>query len=211
MTRREAWYKGVRNLIKIPLVELPLLLDDRPWKEGGDARTVTVKKNGTFGFVDQFYYGPDEVPYHATCTPRAGFQAALVPGREYIFFGTPLHAEGGVVVDPDSGHVVGVAPAYKRAPVYDREAILRAAGQQNADLASKLLPIRGRHQQEAEQRLALIGQNTDVLAGRVKVDRTGGRDVPEGTIDDLYSEDREEDEARETVAELAQASTELFN
>ncbi len=211
MTRREAWYKGVRNLIKIPLIELPLLLDDRPVKEGGDARTVTVKKNGTFGFVDQFYYGPDEVIYHATCKTRAGYQAALVPGREYLFFGTPVHHDGGVIVEPESGKVVGVAPAYKRAPVYDREAILRAAGAQNADLAAKLLPIRGRHQQEAEQRLALIGQNTDVLAGRVRTDRTCGRDVPEGTIDDLYSDESEEAEAQENVAELAQASTELFN
>jgi len=171
----------------------------------------TVKKNGTFGFVDQFYYGPDEVIFHATCRTRAGFQAALVPSREYVFFGTPMHAEGGVVVDKESGKVIGVAPAYKRAPVYDREAIIRAAGKQNEDLARKMMPIRGRHQQEAEQRLALIGRNTDVLAGRVRADRTGGRDVPEGTIDDLYSDEREEAEAQETVAELAQASTELFN
>lgn len=164
MTRREAWYKGVRNLIKIPLIELPLMLDDRPWKAGGDARTVTVKKNGTFGFVDQFYYGPDEVIYHATCKTRAGYQAALVPGRDYLFFGTPVHPDGGVIVEPESGKVIGVAPAYKRAPVYDREAILRAAGDQNADLAAKMLPIRGRHQQEAEQRLALIGNNASVLS-----------------------------------------------
>jgi len=107
--------------------------------------------------------------YHATCKTRAGYQAALVPGREYVFFGTPLHAEGGVVVEPESGKVIGVAPTYKRAPIYDREAILRAAGAQNADLAAKLLPIRGRHQQEAEQRLALIGHNADVLSRKTKV------------------------------------------
>jgi len=40
--------------------------------------------------------------YHATCKTRAGYQAALVPGREYVFFGTPLHAEGGVVVEPEN-------------------------------------------------------------------------------------------------------------
>jgi len=208
MTRREAFFKGQASMIRVPLIELPLMLDDRPWKQGGDARPITVKKNGTFGFVDQFYYGPDEVVYHATCRTRAGFQAALIPGREYIFFGTPLHAEGGIIVDKESGKVIGIAPTYKRAPTCDREAILRAAGDQNADLAAKMMPIRGRHQMEAEQRLALIGNNTDVMAGRVeRPDLTDGDAADLGELandkpaDDFWQEE-ENDEALQFLANI---------
>jgi len=162
MTRREVWNSGKADLVRVPLFELPLLLD--PDK---DARVVRVKKDGTFGFSDQYYYGQDEIIYHAACRTRLGFRAALIPGREYIFYGTPYHTDAGVIVDPESGKVIGLAPVYTRAPIYDREAIIRAAGKQNEDLARKMMPFRGRHQQEAEQRLALIGRNADVLSGRL--------------------------------------------
>jgi hypothetical protein len=156
-TRREAWLSGCAKLIRVPISELPMLLED------ADSRRVTVRKDGTFGFRDQFYYGPDEIIYHAVCRGRAGFQHALVPGREYVFWGTPYHQEGGVVCDPESGKVVGLAPAYKRAPYYDLDAIHAAAGAQNHDLAVKMLPVRGRHQREAEARMELLGHNADVL------------------------------------------------
>jgi hypothetical protein len=163
MTRREAYNAGSHKLVRIPMFELPMMLDERLIKEGGDARLITVRKGGVFGFNDEFYYGGDEVLFHATIKTRTGFQHALVPGQEYVFFGTPYHTEGGVICDKESGNVIGLAPAYKRAATYDREAVLRAAGAQNADLAAKLLTFRGRHQPEAKQRLAMIGQNVDLL------------------------------------------------
>ena len=45
-------------------------------------------------------------------------------------------------------------PLYNRAPAYDRHAIEVKLGEQVADLAAKVLPIRGRHQMEAEARAA---------------------------------------------------------
>ncbi|MCL2103474.1 MAG: hypothetical protein FWH21_00225 [Kiritimatiellaeota bacterium] len=156
MSRREAWDAGRRDLIRVPMHELPLMLDP------SDAREVTVRDNGTFEFTDQFYHGPDKVIFHAQCKSRAGFMQALVPGCRYMLFTTPFHHQG-VIVDKASGNVVGVCQQYRRAPRYDRDAIVRAAGAQNHDLAQKLLPIRGRRQAEAEQRLAMIGHNADVL------------------------------------------------
>jgi hypothetical protein len=159
MTKREVWTAGARKLIRVPIFELPMLLDET------DARRVRVLKNGTFGFQDAFYYGPDDVIFHATCVTRQKFQHALVPDREYLIFDTPYHTDGCVVVDPESGKTIGMAPAYRRAPVLDRQAIEAAMGAQNADLARKMMPIRGRHQAEAEARMALIGHNAEVLRG----------------------------------------------
>ena len=157
MSRREVWTAGQRNLVRIPVYELPLMLADE------DARRVRVRPDGTLGFRDQFYYGADEVLYHATCVDRRGYRQALVPGSEYLLWTTPYHRDGAVISDIASAAVIGLAPAYKRVPIADRDALIRAAGAQNADLARKLLPIRGRHQAEAEQRMARIGANADAL------------------------------------------------
>ena len=177
MSRREAWMTGSDRLVQIPIYELPLMLDP------SDARDVTVKQNGTFEFRDQFYYGPESVVFHARVRTMSGFQADLVPGRSYKFFSIPSFPQG-VVVDPESGRVVGVAPEYKRAPYYDREAIIRAAGEQNADLARKLMPVRGRNQTEAEARMQLIGHNADVFAGRIEPNRAPASDTP-AAIEDM--------------------------
>lgn len=174
MTRREVWASGAAMLRRIPMIELPQLLDE------SDAKIVTVRPNGTLGFQDQFYYGADDVLFHAQCRDRNGFRQALVPGQTYALFSTPYHQDA-VIVDRESGKTVGVAPSYKRAPIYDRQAVLRAAGEQNADLARKMMPVRGRHQQEAEARMALIGRNADVFAGRVSVPSAVG----DGPVCDL--------------------------
>jgi hypothetical protein len=132
-----------------------------------------------------------------------------VPGQSYALFGTPYHADA-VIVDRESGKTVGVAPNYKRAPLYDREAIIRAAGAQNADLASKMMPVRGRHQLEAEARMALIGRNADVFAGRVAVPSAVG-DGPVCELEDLTDgrvPERDEDGADEDAQDEALAMIE---
>jgi hypothetical protein len=74
--------------------------------------------------------------------------------------------------------VIGVCSQYKRAGYNNQAAIVAAAGAQNHDLATKMLPFRGRHQAEAEQRMAMIGNNADVLAGRIQPKRADLSDDP---------------------------------
>lgn len=192
LTRREVWNMGVKDLIRIPLIDLPMLLDDRLISNGGDAREITVHKNGTFEFQDKFYFGQEKQIFYATCTTRPGFQQSLIPGRKYLFFVTPYQAEGGVIVDRDSGNIIGVAPYYNKAPIYDRQAIMEKAGEQNHDLAVKMMPVRGRHQREAEARLQLIGHNADVFAGRKQPPLPQIKTT--ATINDLYEEQLVENE-----------------
>lgn len=186
LTRREVYARGARNLVRIPLIDLPMLLDER------DAREVTVRKNGIFEFKDNFYFGQEKQIFYATCITRSGFQQTLTPGRTYLFYITPYQTEGGVIMDKESGNIIGVAPFYNKAPIYDRDAIIAKAGEQNHDLAVKLTPIRGRHQREAEARMQLVGNNADVFAGRKQpplpqIETTG-------TINDLYERELVEDE-----------------
>jgi hypothetical protein len=147
---------------------------------------VTVRKDGTFEFVDQFYYGPDKVIYTAQCEARSGYSTALIPGQEYVLWTTPLHRQG-VICDKESGNVIGVANQYKRAGYNNQVQIVAAAGAQNHDLATKMLPIRGRHQAEAEQRMAMIGHNADVLSGRIQPVRADLSDDP-ATLEEFAPE-----------------------
>jgi len=173
MTRREAWLSGQTNLVRIPLIELPMLLMEQ------DGRDATVQDDGTIHFRDRAYFGRDLNIYRAdTVTTRQGYRVPLAPGLKLWIYATPYHPEHIWLIDAASGKEVGMAPRYDRAPVYDRDAILRAAGQQNADLASKILPIRGRHQAQAEDRARLIGHNADVLAGRIVPD-TDNPEIPD--------------------------------
>ena len=55
------------------------------------------------------------------------------------------------------------------------------------------MPVRGRHQREAEARLAMIGQNADILAGRAGLParptgRPGDHDQPYDDIPDAIDE-----------------------
>ena len=186
MNRFEVWQAGQQNLIKIPIYELPLLLDVR------DAKLVRVKMDGTFSFQDKFYWGREKQVFHATCHTRSGFKQALIPEREYLFYSTPFHTEGGIIVDKDSGNVIGLAPFKTRAPYYDVDAIKAACGAQNADLARKVLPIRGRHMAASIERAKRLGNNADVVSGRKQpplpqIETTG-------TINDLYERELVEDE-----------------
>jgi hypothetical protein len=160
MSRREAWDSGRDALVRIPLQEMPMLLMP------DDSRRANVGRDGLIRFHDRSC-GRDEMIYHAQIETRQGYQAALPPHKELVLWHNPLHPAHVWLADPESGRMLGMAPRYDRAPRYDQAAILRAAGAQNADLARKILPVRGRHQLEAEARAAMVGRNADVLAGRI--------------------------------------------
>ncbi len=186
LTRREVWNQGKKDLIRIPLIDLPMLLDER------DAREITVQPSGIFEFKDNFYFGHEKQVFYASCMTRSGFQKALTPARKYMFYVTPYQTEGGVIVDRDSGNIIGVAPFYNKVPIYDRDAIIKKCGDKNHDLAVKMMPVRGRHQLEAEARLELIGHNADVFAGRKQPALPNIKTT--ATINDLYEEQLVEEE-----------------
>jgi len=186
MSRREAWEAGKGKLVRASIFDLPMMLDER------DARIVTVRKNGIIGFSDEFLYGQDEVLFYAQYTDMSGWIDRLSPGRQVMLWTTPWH-ESAVLSDPADGKIIGKVDLYKRAPLYDRDAVIRAAGKQSEDLARKSMPVRGRHQREAEARLAMIGQNADILAGRAGLParptgRPGDHDQPYDDIPDAIDE-----------------------
>lgn len=169
MSRREAWNAGQDELVRVPLNEMFMLMMEE------DARPATVQNDGTIVFRDTYYFGRDDMIYHAQIETRQGYRHALAPGTKVMLLATPFHTEHVWLSDPESGKPMGMAPLYMKAPHYDKAAIKRAMGAKNADLARKVLPIRGRHQAAAETRARLMGRNADVLAGRL---------TPDSTVDD---------------------------
>lgn len=204
MSRREAWQAGNKHLIRASIFDLPLMLEDV------DAKLATVRKNGIIGLRDQFLYGQDEILFHAQYTDMSGWVNRLSPGRQVVLWTTPWH-QVAIIADPADGKIIGKVDLYKRAPMSDREAILEAAGAQNADLARKSMPFRGRHQQEAEARLAMIGINADVLSGRAAgVRHTALGDGAAADLQDLQSDATDTfwagEDADPVLEELLQAS-----
>ena len=110
-----------------------------------------------------FLYGRDEMLYRAAVKTREGWQQALPPGEKALALFNPMIPEKIWLVDSADGHTLGTCPLYNRAPAYDRHAIEVKLGEQAADLAAKVLPIRGRHQAEAEARAARMANNLRVM------------------------------------------------
>lgn len=158
MSRREAWLAGQKDLVRVDGWYLPHFMDMER-----DCMTLTVRPNGLMGFRDEMLCGRDEMLYRAVVRNRAGWEQALAPGTKAMALFNPLMPEKVWLVDAGDGHTLGTCPLFNRAPAYDRRAIEAAMGDQAADLASKVLPIRGRHQDEAEGRARRMAHNLRVM------------------------------------------------
>lgn len=168
LSPREVRARLRHELITLPLYCIPDLLRH---EDGFETR---VEHNGTIQFEDQ-YLGPQIHVFHATVVTPAGFHQALVPGLRYWVHITPYQPNHLFVSDAESGAILGVAPRYDRAPRYDIEAIHRLQGLQAHHRSELSAPIKGRHQQEAEQRAALLANNAAVIAGEPVTDEEKAR------------------------------------
>ena len=160
MSRFEAYREGLKGgeIVKVDDWYLPHFMDFEK-----DAIEVVVRKNGLVGFRDALLYGRDEMLYRAAVKTRAGWVQSFAPDTRVSALFNPMMPEKIWLVDRGDGHTLGTCPLYSRAPAYDRRAIEVAMGDQAADLAAKVLPVRGRHQAEAEERAGRMAENLRVM------------------------------------------------
>lgn len=158
MSRREVWQAGQKDLVRVDDWYMPSFID---WDK--DLVELTVRPNGLMAVRNEMYFGRDEVLYRASVKTRAGWSQELTPGRKVSAVVNPVTPEKAWIVDPADGHTLGTCAVFNRAPAYDRHAIEVAMGDQAADLAAKVLPIRGRHQAEADGRAARMAGNLRVI------------------------------------------------
>ena len=164
MSRREAWAAGQKDLVRVPDWEMPAFLDAEK-----DAVELTVRDNGLVGIRSEMWFGRDEMLYQAgAMRTREGYVRAVPPRTRVLAEFNPLVPDKIWLLSREDGRTLGVCPVYNRAPAYDRRAVEAAMGAQAHDLASKLLPLRGRHQEEAERRVRRVAANAAVLSGAVQ-------------------------------------------
>lgn len=183
MSRFEAYREGLRGgeIVKVDDWYLPSFMD---WEK--DAIDVTVRKNGLIGFKDALLYGRDEMLYRAAVKTRAGWVQSLAPETRVSALYNPMIPEKIWLIDRGDGHTLGTCALYNRAPAYDRHAIEIAMGDQAADLAAKVLPVRGRHQAEAERRAERMAANLRVMKEAANAEARGPAPTGEGfTLEEL--------------------------
>ena len=177
MSRFEAYRDGLRSgeIVKVDDWYLPHFMDFEK-----DSIEVTVRKNGLIGFKDALLYGRDEMLYRASVKTRAGWNQALAPDTRVSALFNPMMPEKIWLVDRGDGHTLGTCALYNRAPAYDRHAIEIALGDQARDLASKVLPVRGRHQAEAEARAERMANNLRVMKEAANAEARGPAPTGDG-------------------------------
>lgn len=158
MSRREVWLAGQEDLVRVDDWYFPCFMDAEK-----DGIELTVRANGLMGFRNELFYGRDEMLYRAVIKNRAGWQQSMSPTMKMLALFNPLMPEKIWLIDKGDGHTLGTCALYNRAPAYDRHAIEIAMGDQSADLAAKVLPIRGRHQAEAERRAGRMAGNLRII------------------------------------------------
>ena len=177
MSRWEAYQEGIQGgeIVKVDDWYLPHFMDIEK-----DAIEVRVRDNGLIGFRNELLYGRDEMLYRAAVKNRAGWQQSMAPGAKALALYNPMMPEKIWLVDAADGHTLGTCPLYNRAPAYDRHAIEVKMGEQAHDLAGKVLPIRGRHQAEAEDRAARMAHNLGVIKAAAAAKAAGPQPDGEG-------------------------------
>ena len=158
MSRREVWLAGQKDLIRVDDWYLPHFMDLEK-----DAIELTVRHNGLMGFRNEMFYGRDEMLYRAVVKNHAGWTQSMSPTAKVWALFNPLMPEKLWLVDKGDGHTLGTCALFNRAPAYDRHAIEVAMGDQAADLAAKVLPVRGRHMGEALERAGRMAGNLRVM------------------------------------------------
>lgn len=168
MSRSEVWKQGKTDFIRVPLMEMPAFLDER------DMIELTVRNNGTIEFANYYFYGRDKMVYRADVvkTPE-GYTRRLAPGEKILVKYNPFTPDNIWIINRDNGTTRGMAPVHSRVPMEDREALKRAMGVQSHDLARKIMPVRGRHQPEAEKRIGRMARNQAALLGLARCLPTG--------------------------------------
>ncbi len=163
MSRREVWLAGQDDLIHVPEFEMPAFFDAEK-----DFRSLTVRDTGLIGFRDEMYFGRDEMTYRAVVKTREGYVQPLEPGRKVLVCWNPMMPKKVWVVSPEDGRTLGTVPLMERAAWNDPDAIKRAMGAQGHDLASKLTPMRGRHQEDSERDVRRWAQNLATIEAAAK-------------------------------------------
>lgn len=159
MSRREVWANGQKELIRVPDWEMPAFLD-----AAKDAVEIGVADNGLITIRNELYFGRDALHFQASAMKTYnGYTSPLPPRSRVLIEINPLISDKCWILSKEDGHTLGVCPIYNRASAYDRHSIEIAMGAQQNDLANKLLPIRGRHQAQAEARAQRLANNLQIL------------------------------------------------
>lgn len=160
LSRREAWAKGLGEIVKWPLAEAPAFLDPR------DAREATVRPDGTIAFTDA-QYCPDElkryVARYKDC--RTGLERLIAPGTRVRFFWIPVGMlENQVWVTDEKDDILGMCPLLRTASWSDERSIRAAMGQQLAQTAALMAETRAAGAAAGVRRLAAEKVNAAILA-----------------------------------------------
>ena len=175
---------GQAELIRVPLMEMPAFLDER------DMIELTVRDNGTIDFSNGYFYGRDKMIYRVdTLETPGGWSTRLIAPRQKVLVKyNPFTPDQVWIIDRDNGATIGMAAIHSRAPMMDQVEIERSLGVQSHDLARKIMPVRGRHQDAAVKRAGQMGRNQAALLGlaaRLPNNATISADSQQDDIDDV--------------------------
>jgi hypothetical protein len=117
------------------------------------------------------YYGPGKHRYLGQVIAPDGSARDLQRGRKYQFYLSPYDQAKALVVDPDNGVVVGLAPRWIDACRTDPKTLHMLMGIQNHLRANAQAVIMDRHAPEIEGRKLMLENNAPLLQEAERVEK----------------------------------------
>ena len=192
LSRREAWVKGLGELVRWPLEEAPAFLDPR------DVREATVRPDGTIAFTDALYCPGEQKRYVARVKDRrTGLERLIAPGTKVRFYWIPVGAlERQIWITDGKDDIVGMCPLLKTASWNDERSIKAAMGQQLAHAAALMAETRAAGELAGVRKRVAERLNAELLAAAKEAAARGPAPDGEGyALDDLNGAAIREDPA----------------
>jgi len=156
MSRLEVWNAYSNELVKVSPYHLSEVLGEPCM------RLEAPDEHGVIEFENR-YYGPGKHRYLGHVIAPDGTARELQRGRTYQFYLSPYDQAKALVVDPDNGVVVGMAPRWADACRTDPHKLHMLMGIQNHLRANEQGVIIDRHAPEIEGRKVIIENNAPLI------------------------------------------------
>ncbi|MDD2600911.1 MAG: hypothetical protein PHO37_17090 [Kiritimatiellae bacterium] len=142
MSPLEVWDSGQDELERLPPWAAVEILGDKY------CHRAAVQSNGLIEFMDRNIEPGKKFRFQSQVLSPAGQAFIMEPGQIVSIYALPHDLTKAVIADPESGAILGVAPAWNAVSPINAAQVKAAIAEQAKIVAAKDAPIKARHEED---------------------------------------------------------------
>jgi len=158
MSPIEVWDNGQDELERLPPWAAVEILGDKY------CHRAAVQSNGLIEFMDRNIEPGKKFRFQSQILSPAGEAFIMEPGQIVSVYALPHDLTKAVITDPDTGAILGVAPAWNAVSPINATQVTTAIAEQAKIVAAKNAPIKARHEEDGINLESCRASNDYLLA-----------------------------------------------